>query len=392
MPKHKPLNDIDKFFGIFKKIVEEKELLKLTFSKSSKANDLKNIIAKIIKIKSQYLLNVVFRHTTKDITKNYPLDEGIKILQELYNNHFQNADLYGTTANYFLKKNKKGKTHFQEVESITDKIPCFEHNKNKKEIIEVANNIYLKEVGICNALGEVKPDMYHKFRQLNKYIELLMPALKAIKHTGTIHITDMGSGKGYLTFALYDYLTNMQKKSVRITGVENNAALVNFCNELAVKCGFNNLGFIQGSIEKTVMPDFDILIALHACDTATDEAIFRGIKANASLIVCAPCCHKQIRKEIAVKNQLYPLLKHGIFMEREAEMITDTLRVMWLEAFGYNTRIVEFIETEHTPKNILIIAQKHTTKTNYEHKVTDIEEFKKFFGIKYVKLESLLFP
>ncbi len=391
MPKNNNENDIVKFFDILKENLKNKELIKLTLSNKKSKSDLKNILANIINIKSQYRLNVIYRYQTKDITKNYTFDEGINILHSNFDAHFFNADLFCITENYFLKTKKDGKILLKKMNSTTGIKPNFEHNKNKKTLIEAVNNIYLRETGITNAQGEVRKDMYYKYRQINKYIELLTPALINTNHTNALHIADMGSGKGYLTFALYDYLTNTLKKTVKITGIENNDSLVKFCNEVALKSGFKNLSFTQGSIQKTPINDFDILIALHACDTATDEAIYRGIKAQASLIVCAPCCHKQIRNEININNPLNPIFKHGIFAERQAEMITDTLRAMYLEAYGYKTKIIEFIETEHTPKNILIIAQKSKTKANFKKITNEIKELKNFFGIKYFMLEKLLF-
>ena len=204
----------------------------------------------------------------------------------------------------------------------------------------------------------------------------------------------MGAGKGYLTFALYDYLTHVLDQKTHITGVEYRLDLVNLCNEIAQSTGFNDLKFVQGSIETYNDQTFNVLIALHACDTATDDAIAKGIHAKADLIVVAPCCHKQIRREMEKakpKTALAHVVRHGIFMERQAEMITDTLRALLLEKHGYATKVIEFISNAHTPKNVLIVASK---KANFNADTQDIDQkidaTKTMFGVRMHYLEQIL--
>jgi hypothetical protein len=201
----------------------------------------------------------------------------------------------------------------------------------------------------------------------------------------------MGSGKGYLTFALYDYLQNVIKQKATVYGIEMRDDLVNKCNSIAEHVGFDGLHFKKGTIQDAEIPAPDMLIALHACDTATDDAIYKGIKANAKLIICAPCCHKQIRKQISPDNELKSITRHGILLERQAEMVTDAIRALLLEANGYKTRVFDFIATEHTPKNVMIVAikadQPITNKPEYLDKVDGL---KKLFNIKTHYLETLL--
>jgi hypothetical protein len=200
----------------------------------------------------------------------------------------------------------------------------------------------------------------------------------------------MGSGKGYLTFALYDYLTHTLKKDATITGIEMREDLVNKCNQIATNSHYQNLKFEKGTIQETVLPAVDMLIALHACDTATDDAIFKGIKANAKVIICAPCCHKQIRKQMAPENELKSITKHGILLERQAEIVTDSIRALILEAQGYKTKVFEFIATEHTPKNVLIVGTKtNRTETEKQENLEKIAGLKKLFNIKSHYLETL---
>jgi hypothetical protein len=233
--------------------------------------------------------------------------------------------------------------------------------------------------------------MSDKYKQINQYIELLAPYLNDLSSINNLHIADMGSGKGYLTFALHDYIVNKLKLNAKTTGVEFRQELVDTCNTIAQKAGLKNISFVKGTIEKTELDKIDILIALHACDTATDDAIYRGIKSEAELIVCAPCCHKQIRKAMNVSNELNNITRFGILKERQAEIITDTLRAMILEANGYKTNVFEFISLEHTPKNVMIVGRKTTAKkTNKKQILTNIASIKKLYGIEKHYLETLL--
>lgn len=210
-------------------------------------------------------------------------------------------------------------------------------------------------------------------------------------------VADMGSGKGYLTFALYDYLNSVLKFETEVVGVEYRKDMVDLCNTIAQKSNFNRLSFVHGSIEDFNPEAIDLLIALHACDTATDDAIYKGIKANAELIVVAPCCHKQIRREIVknkVKNEVSFLTKYGIFLERQAEMVTDGIRALILEYFGYKTKVFEFISDAHTPKNVLVVGiknQKHQIEKQKQQEILEkIKSSKAYFGIDYHHLERLL--
>jgi len=197
----------------------------------------------------------------------------------------------------------------------------------------------------------------------------------------------MGSGKGYLTFALYDHLRNNKKVEASMVGIELRPKLVDFCNELAQSTGFEKLQFLAQDIEEYKAEKIDMLIALHACDIATDIAIAKGIKAGASTIVVAPCCHKQIRKEMQCETALQSVLKHGILEERQAELLTDGIRALLLEAHGYKTKVFEFISTEHTPKNLMITATKAPARPEA---LEQIAKIKADFGIGYHYLERLL--
>ncbi|MDA3860533.1 MAG: SAM-dependent methyltransferase [Melioribacteraceae bacterium] len=385
-------NQIIIFLDRLESFIYNKELIKLILSnRKDKSSDLKNIIVTIVKLKVGYRLSFVYRHDTNDITKNYEFEEGIILIKEALNTKFHNAEITSSSENLSLVTNPNGKVKLKRSEPTLQPLATFNHNHVKERLIKTDGNVYLRELGIINAEWEVRREMGDKFRQINRYIELLSPYFNEAELKENFHIADMGSGKGYLTFALYDYLTINQKKNIKMTGVEFRDDLVKKCNTIAENANFNNLKFIKGTIEKAELEELDVLIALHACDTATDEAIYRGIKAEASLIVCAPCCHKQIRKEFNVTNELSYVVSHGILKERQAEIITDSLRALIMELFGYKTKVFEFISTEHTQKNLMIVGRKvENANIDKSMILRNISAIKNLYGVNKHYLETLL--
>ncbi len=372
--------------------VEAKELLKLQLTgKRNKLSDLKKIIVTAVELKKGYCLNFIYRHNTKDITKNFDIAEGLELIAKAMQNDFYNAELFATKENLSLIILPNEKAQLKTSEPTIQAPTTFTHDRVKERLIDIKENVYLRELGITNGNWEIRREMSDKYKQINQYIELLAPNLSELSLPDNYHVVDMGSGKGYLTFALYDYLSNHLHQKVSMTGVEYREDLVKICNTIAEKANFSQLSFVKGTIEKTELGHIDILIALHACDTATDDAIFRGIQSGAALIVCAPCCHKQIRNAFNVTNELSNVTKFGILKERQAEIITDTLRAMMLEAFGYKTNVFEFISLEHTPKNVMIVGRKtHKSNPDKQKILENIAEIKKVFGIEKHYLETLL--
>ncbi|PKO98010.1 MAG: SAM-dependent methyltransferase [Bacteroidetes bacterium HGW-Bacteroidetes-9] len=368
------------------------KLIKLTLSnKRNKSDDLNNVFVKPVVIRDEMLLSFVYRHATRDVTKNLTLEETTEVLSSLLTEHFFNADLFTTEVDWLLLSNKRGNSKLLKKPASSTEIPLFSHDKIKRRLIQPEGNIYLRELGVLTADFKVKSDMQDKFKQINKYVEIIDGILKSVEKDDALSVVDMGSGKGYLTFALYDYLKSRQNGQIKVTGVEFRPDLVEKCNKIATDSGFDGLSFIKGTIEKAKLPGFDMLIALHACDTATDEAIFRGIKSKAPVIVCAPCCHKQIRKQLKPDNILKEITRHGILEERQAEMLTDTIRALILEAYGYKTRVFEFIATEHTPKNVLISGTSNNPTTKPNQAVLErVKLLKAQFGVEQHHLEKLL--
>ena len=356
---------------------------------------LKNIYIKKVLIKHEEKFSFTYRYQTRDIVKNYSAKETIALLSNLIDkNGFRVATLFTTDFDLLLEYTSADKTILKKKPATNSIAPSLDHDKQKNRLIESNGKNYLTELRITDAAGNVYKATQHKYRQINHYIEILSSLLKELPRRDLTRVVDMGAGKGYLTFALYDYLTHVLKINAQVTGVEYRQDLVDLCNQIAANSNFNELNFQQGTIDQYDRKDVNVLIALHACDTATDDAIAKGINADADLIVVAPCCHKQIRREIdkhKQKNDLDFLLRHGIFMERQAEMVTDGIRALILEYFGYSVKVFEFISDAHTPKNVMLVGMKNpkTTKSSPEI-LSKIKASKSYFGIERHHLEGLL--
>jgi hypothetical protein len=366
-------------------------LIKITLGKpSSKARELKNIFIRPVVIRDEKKMSVLYRYPTKDITKNLTVEETAELLKELSGTEFLHISLFTRNYDIRLMFNKKRKSTLLTQKPSLSLLQPVLHNRIKAKLISVQDNVYLQKLGVLNSKGEVAAGMNNKFRQINRYVEILDGALPEKVRGSDFTVVDMGSGKGYLTFALYDHLHNNLKVNITMTGVEMRGDLVALCNDIARDASFDGLTFAESNISEFDLPAVDMLIALHACDTATDDAIFKGIKAGAQYIVVAPCCQKQIRKQMHPENELKPILKHGIFLERQAEMLTDGLRALILEKYGYRVKVVEFVPSEHTPKNVMLIASKSKKKQDEKTIDRQIHQIKKAFGIEYHYLEKLL--
>jgi SAM-dependent methyltransferase len=355
---------------------------------------LKNIYVKRILIKREEKLNFTYRYKTRDITKNFTIDEGTKLIQQSLDNGFNIATLFTNKFDLILETLNNQKVAIRKTNPSNENTEIsLEHDHAKKRLIESQGKGYLHELKITDAEGNVYKNAQDKYKQINHYVDILSSLIKEIPNDKLKKVVDMGSGKGYLTFALYDYLTNVLQLNSSVVGVEFRPDMVALCNNIAQKTGFGDLKFVEGTIEDYDSKYTNILIALHACDTATDDAIYKGITAQADLIVVAPCCHKQIRREMEkdkASNELDFLTKYGIFLERQAEMVTDGVRAMILEYFGYKTKVFQFISDAHTPKNVLVVGIKGKINPKKQTEILNkLKVTKEYFGIEYHHLERL---
>jgi uncharacterized protein YaaW (UPF0174 family) len=356
--------------------------------------ELNKIVVRYVKLQEKPNLQFVYKYVRQDVTKNFSVEDGVRQLETIIGNNFLSVVLFTTKEDWELKYNNK------HVPKIYKQKPSFteaadgQHDQVKKRLIETKDNVYLKSLGITDQKGEVIPSMNAKFRQVEKFVEIIDSLAGSLKDIPLVKIADMGCGKGYLTFAVYDYLTNNLDMHVDMQGVETQDSLVKFCNNTAQKALFGGLKFYCSNINDFKVEKLDMLIALHACDTATDDAIYMGLKSNAKVIIVAPCCHRQIRNQmkITVNNVLFPALKYGILLERQAELITDSLRALILTKHGYKTKVFEFVEYDNTSKNLIITAEKgeELPKEEQDKIQAQIDAIKNKFGIKFHYLEKLI--
>lgn len=267
------------------------------------------------------------------------------------------------------------------------------HNRKKKYILE--ENIpvgFLIDLGVQTPQGKIIHSAYDKFRQINRFLEFVEDVLPALEEREVIRILDFGCGKSYLTFAIYHYLHELKKKDVQIIGLDLKEDVIAHCNKLKDKYGYTNLQFLTGDIKDyTGQDEVDMVVTLHACDVATDYALYKALKWNAKVILSVPCCHHEVNRQIS-GEELAPMLKYGIVKDRMAALATDSLRALLLEKEGYDTQLLEFIDMTHTPKNILIRAVKRTkmiSAAKQKELVKQEEDFTKFLGI-HTTLQKLL--
>ncbi len=370
------------------KAFEDSTLIKISFVNPYIKSDLLSVNGRSVDLKKGKHLQLVYRHKTKDITKNYPSDQIKIVINQMILEQFSQSVLYTAEADYHFSIFNKSKVKLT-TKSASLKSSITNHNRQKNSWINTKDPVW-NLLGVCDENGEVYKTKHPKFRQITKYGELIEPHLKAFKKSEKIAIADVGCGKAYLSFALYQKLKD-KDIAQDFTGVEIRKDLVEKLNGVCKNLHLENIRFKTGTIEDAQFAKLDILVALHACDTATDDAIKLGIESNAKLIVCSPCCHKQVRKALTTHAMTKNITSHGILKERYAEILTDSIRALVLEAHGYSTKVVEFISTEHTSKNLLIIAEKKKSAKDIDQSIMEeIKVLMKDFGISsHYLVESL---
>ncbi|WP_434569521.1 class I SAM-dependent methyltransferase [Pseudomonas sp. Z3-8] len=354
--------------------------------------DLQRLIIKQLTVKDQPCLSFVYRYKTRDITKNFPLVEGVETVAALLPASFKNAHLLAITDEAQLEYSKKGKSSlFKSKPQQLREVPSAGHNREKNRFLDLSRP-FLADLGVTNHKHELIPAMSRKWKQINKFIEVFSHALTSspLALDKPVRVADFGSGKGYLTFAIHDYLRNTLQAEGLVTGVELREDMVKLCNEAAARLEHPGLEFQHGDVRSVAPREVDVMIALHACDIATDYAIHMGIRSGASIIMCSPCCHKQIRLQIQSPALLKPMLQYGLHLGQQAEMVTDSLRALYLEACGYETKVFEFISLDHTNKNKMILAVKRAEPVDPAELLARIEELKAFYHITEHCLETLL--
>ena len=383
-----------------KKNIQEDKLIKIVFS-DRQSGDFNKVIIKPIILKSAKNIQIESFKDNKAFHKNIDLNN----LQELEDNLKEYIDNFkqillqieGSDISFIRKKE-----NFSRKEKESNLIKTSnEHNKKKQYILNEGDKIdFLIELGLMSVEGKILKSSFNKFKQINKYLEFIDDVIEELKAkkliTNHINVLDFGCGKSYLTFALYYYLKNYRKDlTFSIVGLDLKKDVIEFCNKLAKKLNYENLEFLNGNIKDyDKSKEVDLVFSLHACNNATDYSLEKALSLDAKAILAVPCCHHEFFEKIQKNknSEFYNTLKimadNGVVLDKFATLATDSFRSLSLELCGYKTKMIEFIDMEHTPKNILIRAIK-SKSSNLKEKLVEYNKLKEFLGIKPL-LEDLI--
>lgn len=383
------LSKLEQFLAAFRDAVAAGTLVRATLRMpTEESGGLTGVDIRPVALKAGLKLGLVLHTRMQDRQENLDPEAAAERIGAWLAGGFRQGFLFLTDAD--VSYDSQGKAPKLKRAAPSSKSgPVLGHDREKQRPVP-ADRPWLRALGVTDDKGDVLKSAGDKFRQINRYVELLAPVLKDLPKSRSPRIVDMGAGKGYLTFAVADYATRELGREAEVVGVEFRRDLTELCNRVAGEAGLDGLSFVPGTIADYDATGADVLIALHACDTATDDAIGKGIAAGARAIVVAPCCHKQIRREMEAANIESPLefaTRHGIFLERQAEMVTDAMRALILEHFGYEVKAAEFISGQHTPKNVMLIATKRGQGD--KRALDKLKAAKATFGIRMHYLETV---
>ena len=376
-----------------RKNIQEDKFIKIVFS-DRQNGEFNKIIIKSLSLKNGKNIQIESFKDNKAFHKNIELD------------HFQEIEdiLKGYMENFkqiLLQIENLDISFIKKKESFTKKINknnliknYIEHNKKKQYILNEGDKIdFLIELGLMSTEGKILKSSYNKFRQINRYLEFIDDVIEELKSkkliNNHINVLDFGCGKSYLTFALYYYLKHYRKDlSFSIVGLDLKKDVIEFCNKLAQKLNYENLEFLNGNIKDyDRAKEVDLVFSLHACNNATDYSLEKALSLNAKAILAVPCCHHEFFEKIQKNkdSEFYNTLKimadNGVVLDKFASLATDSFRSLALELCGYKTKMIEFIDMEHTPKNILIKAIK-SKPSNLKEKLKEYNKLKEFLGIQ----------
>ena len=382
-------NPRDRFLTALREALTDGSLVKLTLGKPrDPADDRRNLYVRPVTLQAGPRWSCVWRHRNRDITKNLPTAEAVATLPDLIGPTFRDAHLFtpALQAQLETQADDTVRVKFRVLAEAPSLAPTA-HDRTKTRALPPASP-WLRSLGVTDELGRPRPGQAAKFRQIQHYGELLIPLAEAagLARDQPARIADMGCGKGYLTFAVAD----LWGDHAEVQGVETRRDLVAAANRIATSSGFTRLRFSAGRIGEVDTGPLDLLIALHACDTATDDALAAGIAAGARLLVVAPCCQKELRPQLQPATVLAPALRHGIFAERHAEFLTDALRALLLEAAGWHTRVSEFISTEHTARNLMLAAWRGPGRIDRAAALAQAQALAALYGVTRHRLADHL--
>lgn len=371
----------------------DENLVDIVISNSSNSEAIKKVKVRPIHLKEQIKLQVTSYQGTKVFHKNYDKDQFIELLEQYTTGYkidedtetlvkFKQMVLRTTKEQVTALFSKKGKMTVKVTKLKQELLkPMIEHNRTKKYILEEGISVpFLVDLGVMTKEGKIVQSKYDKYRQINRFLEFVDDVIEELPKDQELTILDFGCGKSYLTFALYYYFKNLKGYNINIIGLDLKDDVIRTCNGLAKKYQYDKLKFLHGNIaDYDELKKVDMVVTLHACDTATDYALEKAIQWDAKVILSVPCCQHEMNQQIRC-NELQTILKYGLLKERISALLTDGLRAELLECNGYKTQILEFIDMEHTPKNILIRAVKQ--KNGKKKDTSDYEKLVRFLKVQ----------
>ncbi len=370
-------------------LINEKIVKIILSNKVNKDYDYNKVIIKPVKIKDNVKYQFESFTDKQAFHINLSLEEAKKKIEELFNEHFKQLDAYLLDEYVMYKKSKKGKILTTSKKLTNNLKVSLDHNKQKKYIINEGDIIPpLIDLGVMTNEGKIVKSKYDKFKQICRFLEMIDDAIKDEKE---LNIIDFGCGKSYLTFVLYYYLVDVKKMNVKIIGLDLKKDVIAQCNEIRDKYKYQNLDFKLGDIS-LYKPDFkvDMIITLHACDVATDYAIYHAINYQVKYLFSVPCCQHEINNQLK-NSSLHLINKYGLLKERFSSLLTDAIRANILEYFGYKVQVLEFIDSIHSPKNILLrCSYQEINDTKQEVIKKELDELLKDYQIKQT-LYDLMF-
>ncbi len=388
------VSPVESFIAHVVASVSADTFVRLLLSQPAEDSTVQRVIGRLVQIRGEQRMSLTLREPKRDTTLNVAPGDLAAWLRERLPGTFRSAVVETTERNWQLNRSPRGEIQLVGHRATRTDAPSRRHDVPKASLLAATARPWLIELGLCTSDGRVRASMADKHRQLERYLEIMSHLVRDCGWTrgGAIAVADMGSGKGYLTFGIWHLATGSLGLRADVLGVEARPDLVEKTSAVARAIGAEGLHFVAGTITATELPRLDVLIALHACNTATDDAIRRGIETGARLIVVSPCCHQELRPQLGCPEPLAPLLAHGILAERWSEWLTDGLRALHLEAAGYATKVIEFVPSEHTPRNLLIagVRRDRPDEAARRRAIAQIRQLKTWAGIEHHALDVLL--
>jgi SAM-dependent methyltransferase len=389
---HRQTNGATEFWAQLDQSLADGSCLGTTLSKRrpEAADSPDKLTVRPTTVKGARVFQWAMRQANRETHENLSPDRTGQRIRELLQTSYDRAHVFTLGADFDVRVGPDGELAIHRSRPTKTSVAA-EHNRSKSYLIpENVPCPFLIKIGVMTPAGKVRASKYSKFRQINRFLELVNDVADHLPATGELRIVDFGCGKSYLTFALHHLLTHVRQREVNILGLDRNSDVVSQCAHLSKKLDCRGLEFRVGEIAgQTIEGTVDLAVSLHACDTATDDALAQAVAWQAAVILAVPCCQHELARTIHVE-ELAPIHRHGVLHEQFASLATDALRAQALEACGYKTQVVEFIDLEHTAKNLLIRAVRQPDVARSEDAASAYRQFKTFLGLSQVATDRIL--